>query len=97
MNPPVAVRVFKVTDEDWYPSYALTGHLRGKKSPMLVEVSYLGKLSNGMYRTCIWGADDKGMDYDAYSKEEAWGIFLSVVRMPKVSTETLTGMGFVPG
>ena len=91
------IRALKSTSESWAPSYVLDGWIRGEEHPTFVEVSYLGKLTNGRFRTCVWGGDDKGMDFDSKTAKKAWSRFLDVIRLEDVTEKALTELGFVPG
>ena len=59
--------VFKRTNDDWCPSYGV--HINSRHNPIkdrgnLVEVTFLKFPTAPGYRTCVWGADDMGMDFD---------------------------------
>jgi len=45
---------FRPTNDDWYPNY----------EGNLVRLRVLS-LSDGMWRVCVWGNDDTGMEIDA--------------------------------
>lgn len=89
------MKVFKLTSDDWYPSYKLGGYHKGRKAPQLVEVSHF-KLTNGQYRVCVWGADDTGMDFDTNSGNKALRIFLTVISWDDVTMSGLKELGFIP-
>ena len=89
------MKVFKLTSDDWYPSYKLDGYHNGRKDPQLVEVSHL-KLTNGQYRVCVWGADDAGMDFDTKSGNKALRVFLTVINWDDVTRAKLKELGFIP-
>jgi len=89
------MRVFKLTSDDWHPSYKLNGHHKGVKGPQMVEVSHL-KLTNGEYRVCVWGADDCGMDFDTKSGNKALRTFLTVISWDDVTMSGLKELGFIP-
>lgn len=88
------MRVFKLTSDDWYPSYQLKGYHKGTKDPKMVEVSHL-KLTNGQYRVCVWGADDCGMDFDTNSGNKAFRVFMMILDWDVVTKAKLKEMGFV--
>lgn len=60
MGKPV-VQAFKITTEDWSPSYKLDCY-KGEQV-LLLDVK-LYKLNDNTYRICIWGADDTGLEKD---------------------------------
>jgi hypothetical protein len=73
------IRVFKLTTENWHPSYALDGYYKGHKNNQLVEVSLLHPLSDGRTRVCIWGGDDTAMERDFNSYPAAKKMFNKVI------------------
>ena len=99
------IDVFVETHEDWYPSYALNSWHRGKKpgDTKLLKVSFLGNICSDpkatpIYRTCVWGADDFGMEFDHPDFEVAQRMFLTVIGLKDVnamSRATLKDLGFV--
>ena len=96
MAQPPTVRVFKRTQDCWYPSFRLEGFYEGKKNIELVEVSFL-RLHSGEWRVCVWGADDCGMELDFTKNERsaAQDIFLKVLSFDQVSVHDLEKLGFV--
>ncbi len=95
------VDVFKTTTDDWYGSYTLPEYHKGQKDKMLVEVSFLGNITAydkskpAIWRTCVWGNDDCGMEFDCNSEAECWTTFLRVIGMNNVNQEDLKNIGFV--
>lgn len=93
------VSVFKRTSEDWYPSYSLKEFNRGVPSQRLVEVIFTttgpAPPHNGLWRVCVWGGDDFGMEKDFDKENHAWGCFLQVIGMEEVSQKVLLFEGFV--
>lgn len=89
------MRAFKVTADDWCPSYKLSGYHRGHKNPLLVEVSH-HELTNGEYRVAVWGGDDMGMEFDTKSGNKARKLLLTILSWEVVSKEKLKELGFVP-
>ena len=90
------IHVFKLTNEDWRPSYQINGYYRGIRDPMLVKVA-LFELSTGAWRVCVWGADDFGMERD-YSgekaEESARAMFNHVLSLDYVRVQDLEPNGF---
>lgn len=92
MNKKITVSVFKETEDNWYPSFEIKGDARYK---YLVEVSYL-ELSDGMWRVCVWGQDDMGMerDFEPYERMKAWEVFISIIEQHYVSYNFIKDLGF---
>ena len=82
---------FKKTSDDWYPCYKIEKDARHSEG--LVEVIFT-KLIDGMYRVCIWGADDFGMERDFKEEYDAWNIFLLVIKLEDVTFNKLKELGF---
>jgi len=81
----------KLTREDW-PSYDLENG--GLRDCTLLKVSFM-QLSTGDFRTCVWGADDFGMEFDVENREIAWDKFQKIIVMDYVSQASLKKLGFV--
>lgn len=92
------VRVFKLTDDDWYPSHFLGDYYRGQApgNVKLVEVSFI-ELMDGCFRVCVWGNDDLGMELDfmSYEHAEAEHMFHTVIAQDRVNKDKLEEWGFV--
>ncbi len=94
--------VFKLTTDNWFPSYKLNCWFNGKQpgETGLVEVTFT-KLGPSIednspgWRTCVWGGDDCGMEKDFINEKEAWCCFLEVIGLEDVTMEKLHTMGFV--
>ena len=93
MNKKIRVSVFKETTDDWCPSFEIKGDARYKYH--LVEVSYL-ELSDGMWRVCVWGQDDMGMerDFEPHERVKAWEVFISIIEQQYVSYDFIKNLGF---
>jgi hypothetical protein len=89
------VKVFKPTNDDWYGSYKINGWHEGVKDRMLVEVIFCGNIGDGVWRTCVWGNDDCGMEFDCSTEAECWTMFLQVIGMESVDMVALRNLGFV--
>ena len=89
------VDVFKRTQDDWYGNYRIVGDQRVSD---LVETSFmkLEPMNTGgpLWRVCVWGNDDCGVEKDFESETEAWNTFLQVIGLPFVNRSLLTAMGF---
>jgi len=89
------VEVLKPTNDDWCGSYVIDGHYDGVKNQMLVQVIFNGMIGNGVWRTCVWGNDDLGMEFDCSTEAECWNKFLQVIGMEYVDFVALRELGFV--
>lgn len=92
-----ALRAFKPTADDWYPSYYLEDAYKGQTLVKLVEVSLIN-LSDGKVRVCVWGADDCGMerDYPHHEGSAARSMFLLLLEQKTVDKKFLEMQGFGP-
>ena len=91
----VPKRVFKLTHDDWHPSYKLNGWYKGVIGAQLVEVSLLN-LSDGKFRVCVWGSDDCGMERDYEDIKNALDCFDQLLEQEFVDKSLLKNMEFVP-
>lgn len=89
------VDVFKKTNDEWYPAFEMGGE-------KLVEVSFIQltpwlPVEERLWRVCVWGNDDCGMERDFAPNEEthAWTIFLNVIGEEYVDMKFLLSLGFV--
>lgn len=89
----IRIEIFKRTHEDWYPSYYVNKGTATEEK--LLKVSFL-QLSNGQYRCCVWGNDDKGMDFDTKYEAVARDLFHRLAELDSIIEEDLKLMGFVP-
>lgn len=69
--------------ESWYPNFPGD----------MVRVS-LGRLSNGDWRCCVWGADDTGMEFDSPDRSECLWRYEAIG--DGVTRAALAATGFVP-
>lgn len=90
------VDVYKPTQDDWYGSFMVDN---GYQKEMAVLVSFLGNISapgeEPTWRTCVWGTDDIGMEFDADTETKAWVKFLEVIGWEYVNGKDLKNIGFV--
>jgi len=95
------IEVFKLTHDDWHPAYAIDGFLRGCKRTRVVNVIYNGNITQynkklkPVWRTCVWGGDDSGMEFDCDTEAEAWKMFQHVILLEYVDQDVLTALGYV--
>jgi hypothetical protein len=93
-RPLEGISVFKETNDDWCGNYRIVGDMRVSD---LVHVSFL-ELSwdaASLWRVCVWGNDDLGLELDFSSRNEAFDTFLKVISWPYVSQKSLRDIGFV--
>jgi hypothetical protein len=96
------VEVLKRTQDDWHGSYQLNGWYHGVERPMFVEVIFNGNITAydptlaPVWRTCVWGNDDCGMEYDCDNEAQSWTMFLQVIGMDFVNQDKLRELGYVP-
>lgn len=92
------VEVLKPTNDNWCGSYTVDGY-NGVRKQMFVEVIFNGNISPPsdvpMFRTCVWGNDDCGMEFDSHLEGEVWNKFLQVIGMQFVDMVALRELGFV--
>lgn len=95
------VEVLKPTQDNWHGSYTLDGWYKGVEKPMFVECIFNGNITAydhklaPVWRTCVWGNDDCGMEFDCATEAEAWNKFLQVIGMKYVNRKDLIDLGFV--
>lgn len=92
------ISVFKPTKDDWYGNYLL-------KCPSdidglgLVNVMFTQTGPNpplsGLWRVCVWGNDDCGMEKDFEDEVEALNVFYRVIGWNFVNKTELKLEGFV--
>jgi len=96
------VEVLKPTEDNWYGSYKIQDWYNGVREQMFVEVIFNGNITAydpklaPVWRTCVWGNDDCGMEYDCDNETQAWNMFLQVIGMKFVNRQALKDLGFVP-
>ena len=92
------VEVLKPTNDDWCGSYTVKGY-NSVGETMFVAVTFNGNIADPdeapLYRTCVWGNDDCGMEFDSYLEGEVWNKFLQVIGMEFVDMVALRELGFV--
>ena len=96
-KPQERVSCFKLTDDDWYPSYKLDGYHKGVERPKMVTLTFLQFLHDEGWRVCVWGADDCGMhkDFSPEQRQDAWDLFLLLLSLPAVNQGKLKDLGFI--
>lgn len=88
------LQVFVRTTDDWYPSYTLS-----PSGERVVEVTFTQTGPrppvDGLWRVCVWGGDDCGMERDFTDETEAWSCFLQVIGSKTVTMKLLREMQFL--
>jgi hypothetical protein len=77
--------VLKVTHDDWYPCI----------DDKYVSLKYVGLLTDGMYRVCVWGGDDFGLEKDYSTEEEAKEVYERLKATKVINKRDLFNIGFV--
>jgi len=75
--------IFVPTSDDWSPNFPNNQ----------ARLSYIGRISDGKFRVCVWGADDFGMEYDATTEGEARWLFNHLSRLD-ITRKYLKKLGF---
>ena len=84
------ITAYKPTNENWFPSY---GALDSGDQSYLLSVSLIA-LNDGLFRVCVWGADDFGMELDQVSRKKAIKLYISLMLMTTIRKSDLAEMGF---
>ena len=93
--------VLKPTQDNFHGNYKLQGWYNGVENQSFVEVKFLGNITAydpkrpAVWRTCVWGNDDLGMEYDCGSEAEARAVFYKLIELEYVNIEDLKNLGFV--
>jgi hypothetical protein len=85
---------FKPTLERWYSEFKIASDAR-HQNRSFVHVSFIGPMSNGFYRCCVWGNDDYGFEFDHQNKEYVLSMYVTVCQMENVASDVLATLGFV--
>ena len=88
--------VFKRTTDNWYGNYKVVDDCRVSD---LVEVTFCGNISlneqSPIYRVCVWGNDDCGIEFDTENEATAWNVFLQVIGNDDVTMKLLKQLNFM--
>lgn len=86
---------FKLTHDNWYPAWQLSRKDARFDSVNLVKVGFT-RLSDGMYRVSVWGADDDGMERDFEKYSDARRALRKILKVQYVNKNWLKEeLGFV--
>lgn len=90
--------VFVPTKEDWYPSYRVGNPEEYKHHfqyhTYLLRVNLI-MLDSNTFRVCVWGADDKGMEKDFDSLDEAISQYFTIITQKWLTQSFLEASGFL--
>lgn len=81
------ITMYKKTSEDWYPSFLVGNSL-------LVRVNLHDLLDHG-WRVSVWGDDDRGMEKNFQSMDDAKKCFQSICLWYFVDEKALLDSGFM--
>lgn len=88
---------YKHTTEDWAPSFRLcTPNYHNDKTRLLrVHMFRYESKRPYLYRICVWGADDTGMELDTKDRIRAMDALQAIIRVENVSKQSLVDLGFI--
>ena len=85
------------TLDQWFPNHKLENHPSGLTDG--VEVSFIElrpfRKNPKLWRVCVWGNDDLGMERDFESRIDALAMYKKVTSWETVDKHQLTQNGFV--
>jgi hypothetical protein len=85
------------TLDDWHPNHVLVNHpsgLTGGVKVSFIELLPFRKLPI-MWRVCVWGNDDCGMEQDYEERTDALTMYNLITSWETVDKYELTKYGFV--
>ena len=92
------ITVFKLTNDDWYPSYTIQEWYKGVRLQRMIELSQIELGYDKTWRVCAWGGDDFGLERDfvgEYAEQESSDIFILLLEKGQIDTKDLTDLGFI--
>lgn len=96
-KPHFRTDVVKFTDDDWYGNYSI---MHKGVMTKTVQVTYvplaLDQDAKRLFRVCVWGNDDFGLERDYEDRRAARRAFSKIVDMYRVNKNELKDMGFQP-
>ena len=89
---PERMTVMMPTLDDWYPNHKLVNHSSGLIDGVEVSFFELRPWSKRpvMWRVCVWGNDDCGMERDFESRTNALAMYKKVTSWETVDKYKLT-------
>jgi len=91
------ISVFKLTRDDWYPSFQLSTRATGRTGRQIVELLRL-ELPDGDWRVLARGGDDYGLERDFSGEDaeaQATTIFEGLLDWEFINQKELAALGFV--
>ena len=79
------IRLMKPTTDNWSPNFENN----------MVLVSYIGKLTDGNFRVCVWGNNDLGMEYDTKQEKNAKEMFQRLSKKNIITQKKLLKLDFI--
>jgi hypothetical protein len=90
-----AITCFKLTHEDWYPSYPYPTYHEATTQPMgLLKVTLYPDVYDRKSQVVVRGMDDFGMEKYYKSYTEAENDFLNILTFEFIRKEVLKQRGF---
>lgn len=85
------------TLDEWCPNHKLENHPSGLTEGVQVSFIELMPFRNNpkLWRVCVWGNDDLGMERDYESRTDALAMYNQVIALDTVDKHELTTFGFV--
>lgn len=88
------IEVFKPTQDDFYSNYSV-GCKYELVKVIFTQTGPNPKIGNGMYRVCVWGNDDFGLEIHFTEETTALNMFHQVIGWKYVNIQQLRDTGFV--
>ena len=79
------IDIMKPTTDDWYSNYPNN----------MIKLTYIGRLTDNMFRVAVWGNDDFGVEYDVEQEQEALKMFEKLKNEPVLTKQALYDLKFV--
>ena len=91
----IRVSCFKPTSDNWCGNFKIAADARHVDKGY-VQVSFMQLLPSKLWRCCVWGNDDMGMEFDSHNKRIVQNIYIKVCLMEDVTILKLKQLGFTP-
>lgn len=79
------ITCFKRTTDEWYGEFRIHNDGRHEKE-RYVHVSFMPLNTTPiLWRVCVWGNDDLGMEFDTEEYENALEVYTELVLLPVVN------------
>ena len=86
------ITIFKEVKEDWYGNYNIADDARYTGKYVSIRTA---KLADYIFRVCVWGNDDFGMERDYESEDDALLMFRACVETNELTKRFLIDHNFV--